>query len=327
MDANEVLDRLHRTHAAVGLGRLSGPGCQIEPVLQEIAAAVAPWRLPADLLTFWRSVDPDTLAVAPCPRPADPLLSLRLWQEHVFGDPVLGALGAYFPWGYESHDFMLVELDPADAASGGACFSWAGAGSPVVRRFPSVAAYVDLLATMIELQEFVDHPQHGVIEFDPGRRWTDAQVVRLAGCQGPFADRAAMAWTDSPVTSVRALLDRAASGESPTGLIRARVVSLSGCAAGTRIEVDDGTGRLDLWCPAALAGGPILDRLFDFDVSLQPGVERMFDLADVSDGLRGIELATRKGDLRTAVGLATPLYDRLFGTPAPAQARAIRPAG
>jgi hypothetical protein len=46
----------------------------------------------------------------------------------------------------------------------------------------------------------------------------------------------------------------------------------------------------------------------------------------VAAGLTGVERAARAGDLPAAVALAAPLYDRLFGTPAAAQARAIRPA-
>ena len=143
-----------------------------------IAKAIAPLRLPADLLAFWRAVDPDTLAVAPCPRPADPELSLRLWQEHLAGEP---SLHRFFPWCYESHDFLLVELDGPDARpSRHGCCSWGGQSTPAVRAFGSVTAYVDLLATMIELREFTHHPELGVIEFDPARYWADAQAVRLA---------------------------------------------------------------------------------------------------------------------------------------------------
>ena len=49
-----------------------------------------------------------------------------------------------------------------------------------MRAFGSVTAYVDLLATMIDLREFTHHPELGVIEFDPARYWADAQAVRLA---------------------------------------------------------------------------------------------------------------------------------------------------
>lgn len=314
MDVIEAVDRLQQAHSAAGLGELRPPNAQAEWTLDQIARSVAPLRLPADLVTFWRMVDPDLIAVAPCPRPAGPALSLRLWQRHCAPDPTLAA---YFPWCYDSHEFGLVGLGKPLADSGG-CFGWAGAGSPVVRTFPSVAAYLDLLATMIELGEFVHHPELGVLEFDPARRWTDAQAVRLAS-----ADRGPATPCPHSVTTIAALLREAEAGASPSGRIQATVAAVAGSASGQRIEVTDGTGRLDLWCPASLcAAGPTIERSFEFHVTVQPGVARVTDSATA---LSGIERATRSGDLRAAVSLAAPLYDELFGTPAQAQATAIRP--
>jgi hypothetical protein len=316
MDVNEAIDRLQHAHADAGLGRLSWPDAAAEAAVAEIVEAIAPWRVPADLLTFWRRVDPDSLAVAPCPRPAGPALALRLWRDHLLPD---WSLESYFPWCYESHDFMLVELDEPDHVRGD-CFRWAGGNGPVVRTFASVAAYVDLLATMLELREFVHHPELGVIEFDPGRRWPDAQAVRLAAGQ-PGVQRLA----PDQVTTVAALLARAEAGEPVTGAIHARVVAVSGSASGQRIEVTDPTGLLDVWCPASLcAGGPLIDRVFELQVTVRPGGQR---LSDCGDALTGIERATRRGDIEAAVALATPLYDELFGTPAKAQALAIRLLG
>lgn len=315
MDVIEAVDRLRRAHADAGLGHLAEPGPQIDSVLAEIAEAVSPWRLPADLVAFWRLVDPETLALSPCPRPAGPGLALRLWRNQLSPD---WGMESYFPWCYESHDYLLVELDEPSQSRGG-CFSWAGGSVPVVQAFASVAAYVDLFATMLELREFVHHSELGVIEFDPGRRWPDAQAVRLASSRakldGPFP---------SAFTTVDDLLTRAQAGESPTGAIRARVVALAGCASGQRIEITDGTGHLDLWCPATLCGsGPMIDRLFDFQVTVRPGCQQ---LADRSAALSQVERATREGDLQAAVTLATPLYDELFGTPAKAEVTALRTA-
>jgi hypothetical protein len=315
MDVIEAVDRLRQAHADAGLGQLVTPGPQIETVLGELSQAIAPWRLPRDLVTFWRSVDPDSLALAPCPRPAGPGLALRLWRGQLSPD---WGLASYFPWCYESHDYLLVELDEPSHPRG-QCFSWAGGSVPVVHAFTSVAAYLDLFATMLELREFVHHTELGIIEFDPGRRWPDAQAVRLAATRvtpdGPFS---------SQPTTVADLLGRSARGETPNGTIRARVVALAGCASGQRIEVTDGTGRLDVWCPATLCGsGPMIDRLFDFQVAVRPGDQC---LSDPSAVLSQVERATREGDLRAAVTLAAPLYDELFGTPAKAEATALRPA-
>jgi hypothetical protein len=326
MDVIEAVDRLQQAHAAAGLGELCPPGGQTEWALDQIARSVAPLHLPADLLTFWRMVDPDTIKLAPCPRPAGPALSLRLWQRHCAPDP---ARMGYFPWCYDSHEFLLVELGDGSRAegagaggdrsrAGGDCFGWSGGASPAVRAFPSVAAYLDLLATMIEHGEYVHHTELGVIEFDPARRWPDAQAVRLAA-----AANGRPAECEHTPTTIAELLAQAADGAAPSGIIRACVVAISGSASGQRIEVTDGSGRLDVWCPASLCtNGPIIERWFEFHVTVRPGGQQ---LADSADALSGIERATRSGDLRTAVTLATPLYDELFGTPAKAQATRVRP--
>jgi hypothetical protein len=314
MNVNEAVDRLRRAHAGAGLGRIAGPGRDNEAALAQIAETIAPLRLPDDLVSWWRAVDQETLAVAPGPRPADPVLALRHWRAHLEADPVRRR---FFPWCSENHEFVLVELAD-EARPGGDCYSWSGGPSPLVRTFPSVGAYVDLLATMIELREFVHHPQIGVYEFDPARTWTDAQVVRLAASADRPGEPAAL-------TTIGALLAQSIAGESPSGTIRARVVAVSGTAAGRRMEVTDGTGRLDIWSPASLGpNGPIIERQFEFDVTVRPDWQPS---DDVADDLGSVERATRRGDLRAAVVLAAPLYDRVFGTPAAAQATAIRLVG
>jgi hypothetical protein len=320
MDVSEAVERLQQAHAHAGLGRLHGPDDRVEAVLEEISRTIAPLRLPEDLVALWRAVDPDTLAVGPSPRPAGPELSLRLWREHLAHRPNLARL---FPWCYQSRDFMLVELD-GPGRTGSGCYSWTFGSAPVVRTFTSVAAYVDLLATMIELGEFTYHSQLGVLEFDPDRRWSDAQLVRLASDRCPPSSGRSEP-PSSPATTVAALREASARGESPSGVVCARVLSLSGSASGARIQVTDGTGSLDVWCPASLCNhGPVIEHRYEFDLTLRPGCP---PAADATEDLRYVEWATRRGDLRTAVLLATPIYDRLFRMPAPAQARAMRPAG
>jgi hypothetical protein len=242
MDVSEAVDRLHAAQTAAGLGRIAAPSKGVEDTLAELSAAIAPLQLPADLVAFWRAVDPDTLIVAPCPRPVGPELSLRLWRDHLAGDT---SLRRFLPWCHERADFTLVELvdlggpgQPEGHGSG--CYSWAGDSSPLVRTFCSVTAYVDLMATMLELPEARHDSPH-----DSGRH---------------------------------PALDPAHDGV-PSGEPRATLTTVSAVRAAA------------------------------------------------ADELRCVERAARRGDLRTAVRLATPLYDRLFRTSAAAQGRAIRPAG
>lgn len=54
--------------------------------------------------------------------------------------------------------------------------------------------------------------------------------------------------------------------------IVARVVAPTGSAAWTRARVDDGTGLLDVECPAATTiPGPVIDGWFEFDVVVAAG--------------------------------------------------------
>lgn len=216
MDVSEAVERLHTAQTAAGLGRIAGPSEEVEDSLTSLAAALAPLRLPTDLVSFWRAVDPATLEVAPCPRPVGPEVSLRLWERHLASE---GALRGFLPWCHERSDFMLIQLEPPDGPRRheNGCYSWAGGRSPLVRTFCSVTAYLDLMAAMLEVHRFDRLPDE--------------------------------------LSTVSAL--RAAAPEE----------------------------------------------------------------------LHGVQRATRRGDLRTAVRLAAPLYDKLFRTPAADPVRAIRSGG
>jgi hypothetical protein len=130
--------------------------------------------------------------------------------------------------------------------------------------------------------------------------------------------------TVEPTLTVAEFLQRIAGDARVTGVLRGRVVRLYSAGSGNRVVVDDGTGVLDVWCPLAICpDGPVIEHTYEFDVHARPGGR---PCADADAGYRGVERAAREGDLRTVVALATPLYDSLFRTPAPARATAIRPA-
>ena len=189
----------------------------------------------------------------------------------------------------------------------------------MVRAFPSVAAYVDLLATMIELREFVHHAELGRDRVRPG----SPVGRRPGGAARSGRRRAAGLAARTPRPSIGELLARAAAGAAPSGVIRARVVAVSGSASGQRIEVTDGTGRLDVWCP-----GVVVHQRADHRASLR--VPRHGAARGPTDRRLGRRTAWhRAGHPQRRPARcrdpATPLYDELFGTPAKAQATAIRP--
>lgn len=342
----QAVERLAAAYREAGLPPIR-PAGDVNAILDQIRTEIAPLRLPAEFERFWRVVDPESITVAPYPRPTSLAFALRCWTAHRDDTPGM-VPRLLFPVAYESHGFLLVELEDG-RGSGGAVLQWAYAGSPFEVRFPDLAAYVDLLATMIESDELARHGSY--IEFDPHRRWEDALAVRLTAAQ-PLPrfgdvrtlDEDVRHWpehwlladgltpeTRTPrgaTTTVSELVHRAAAasvGATVEGTVRARVTSLSGTAAGRRITIDDGTGVLDVWCPARVcAYGPAIRSEFELDVVVQarPGPP-----PDSTAEHRAVEASARAHDLAGAQSAAAELYATLFGTPAAAEATAIRPVG
>ena len=341
---DQALERLRLAYRAAGFPPIRGAG-DVERTLAAIRAEIAPLRLTPELERFWRQVDPTTITVGPYPRLMTVDFALDSWTSARDEFP-----GMYpkilFPVCYESHGYLFVELDNG-RGSGGVCFE-TDPGSPFTLRFPTFAAYVDLLATMIELEEFTRHDEanHSWTDFDPDNRWSDAQAVRLTAAQplpgfgdarevpadtrywpehwlqadGLTPEMRTARGTDS---SVADLLRRASTGTAATGTIRARVTKLAMSGAGCRISVDDGTGTLDLWCPTAVCiYGPVIRREFEFDVVVQA------DPAEAPDWTaehRTVQDRAMSHDFEGAQAAAAELHAKAFQTSVAAQATAIRP--
>ncbi|MBO9553176.1 hypothetical protein [Cellulomonas sp.] len=340
-----ALDRLVAAYDAAGLPPIR-PAGDVGAVLAEIRAEIAPLVLPADLERFWQRVDPASITVAPYPRPTDAAFALRTWKTHRDESPGMTPR-LLFPVAYESWGFLFVELEDG-RGSGGPVFDWAYAGSPFTICFPTLAAYVDLLATMIELDEFVRHEleTHSYVEFDPDGRWKDALNVRLSDAQPLLhfgyareLDEGVRSWPEhwlladglTPETrrlrgatsTIADLLRRAAAGDAPVATVRALVTSLAGSGAGSRVAIDDGTGVLDVWCPAAVcAYGPSIRSEFEFDVVVRPAPD---PVPDWSPEHREAQSAALAHDLARAQAAAMELYAKAFRTTAAAEATAIRP--
>ncbi|NTW42617.1 MAG: hypothetical protein HGA44_22550 [Cellulomonadaceae bacterium] len=227
-------------------------------------------------------------------------------------------------------------------------FRWAYAGSPYYLDVPTLPALVDLVATMIELGESVQHhlETHSYIEFDPDDRWEDALSVRLTAAQPlhPFGhvrelDEDVLAWPEhwlladgltpekrrprGATTSISDLLQRATTGAASGGTVRAVVTSLTGSGAGNRVAIDFGTGVLDLWCPAAVCTyGPSIRTEFEFDVIVRPAPELV---PDWSSEQREAQSAALAHYTEAAQAAALEIYAKAFLTTAVAEATAIRP--
>ncbi|MDQ8042942.1 MAG: hypothetical protein AAGC49_14925 [Brevundimonas sp.] len=340
-----ALDRLAAAYKTAGLSPIR-PAHDAGSVLANIRAEIAPLRLPAELERFWQRVDPSSISVAPYPTPTSAAFALDSWKQHRDTSPGM-VPRLLFPVAYQSWGYLFVELEDGHG-SGGPVLEWAYGGSPFAVRFPRLSAYVDLLATMIELGEYKrrEHGGGSYVEFDPDGRWKDAVTVRLSAAQ-PLPhfghafelDEDVLAWPEhwlladgltpagrrlrGATTTVADLLRRASAGSRAQGTVRARVVSLAGTAAGRRVAIDDGTGELDVWCPAEVcAYGPIIRSEFEFDVVVEPTPGPAPDWSPEHHGAQSAALAH---DLEAAQAAARELHAKAFGTPAAATATAVRP--
>lgn len=123
-------------------------------------------------------------------------------------------------------------------------------------------------------------------------------------------------------TTIRALR----GGQAGSGTIAGTIVGLSGTAAGLRAVVDDGTGELVVWCPAAANpfGAIVSGQHVELDVVLTSGDEkrssREFDAL-----ASGISTSAMAGDLTAAQAYAQELGSFLEPAAADALATAARP--
>jgi hypothetical protein len=345
---DDAVRRLVGAYREAGLAEIGPAATGIEQVLAEIQREIAPLRLPDELVRFWQLVDPATISIAPYPHPTTAEFALDSWKSHRDEFPGMTPR-LLFPIAYESHGFLFVELDDGQGHPG-AVLQWGYAGSPFYVRFATLSGYVDLLATMIELGEFKRHKTdtHFWVEFDPEGRWEDAQAVRLTAAQplqrlgaSRELDEDVRRWPEhwlasngltsevrSPrgaTTTVAELLRKAATGTEVRGTIHATVTSLAGSGEGSRISVDDGTGVLEVWCPAAVSSyGPVIRTQFEFDVIVQPNPASPPDWRPEQRDVQEHALAH---DLQGAQSAAMDLHAKAFQTSAAAEATAIRPLG
>lgn len=341
----DALAHLAAAYDAAGLPPIRKPK-GADAALRQIAAAIAPLRLPAELEEFWRRVDPQSITVAPYPHLTSPDFALDSWRSHC--DELEGMVPrVLFPVAYESHGFLMVELEDG-RGTGGPVFAWAYADEAFVLSFPTLSAYLHLLATMVELGEFAhrEASRTSYIEFDPDGRWDDAVAVRLAAAQ-PIGIHGSTrrigaevrSWPDAwqvaaglaeetrtlrgATATIADVLRRAEAGESVRATVRARVIQLAGTAEGRRATIDDGTASLDIWCPAAVcAYGPIIRTEFEFDVVVGPSPKPS---RDWRGRLRDVQARALGGDLAGAQEAAISWHKETFGTPATAEATAVRP--
>lgn len=341
-----LVDRLNAALTAAGYPTTKTP-LGPETQLTAVASAIAPFKLPRDVEQFWRRVDPQSLAVTAFPRLIGPEFALDTWVSHI--EEIPGQLPRLlFPVAYDSHCFLFVELDDG-AGSEGVVVSWGYAGSPFAVAFPNFRACLDLFVTMIEIEEFDRHSFEGRSwAYIDGQRWNDAAAVRLAqalplsrfGTRIEFEediDEWPRHWLDSngvteevraprgPTATIAELLDASVGTDTPvTGTVHGLVTFLTGNGSGCRVTISDGTGELDVWCPAAVTMfGPTMSQTFEFDVVVRPEAPSPPDAKFLACD---IQEAALSHDLEAAQALGMEFFEAMFAdtSAAAAEATAIR---
>jgi hypothetical protein len=132
---------------------LEPPSPPADPAaVDAIAEAIAPMRLPEDVRTFWRDIDPWTLKVRPFPMLARPGFCLDAWRQDrkEFPDERPSSL---FLLGYESWNCMSVELD-TPSVSGGALFQWRLDATSFYLSFHSFRGWLERMTTLLSQGSF-----------------------------------------------------------------------------------------------------------------------------------------------------------------------------
>lgn len=340
-----AVQRVSAAYRSAGSPAVARASRSVERTLLIIQEEVAPLRLPEDVVTFWRLADPHSLQLGPYPHLTSAEFALHSWRRHEAGQR--GTPRCLFPIAYESHGFLLVDIDPS-GPSHGWLYYYAYGGSDFRLRHVGLAEYLDLLATMIELDEYQVHHRDGRtwVQFDPEERWEDAALVRLSQSLGEQALDAMWDISEDPrewpphwlASSGLSTTDRSPRGQDVTiaellgtagiagrasGTIHARVVSLAGGADGVRVTVHDASGELDLWCPASVCTyGPVMRRSFEFDVVIRGAP---YPPPDTSSRHAEVQRRALAGDIEGAAETVGEIYQQIFGESAAAEATAVRP--
>jgi hypothetical protein len=265
--------------------------------LEKLEAALAPMRLPAVVRQFWTRVDARTLRVHPYPMFMPPEGALTLWRQARDEFRSMQPL-TLLDVGYESHQCMSVELDVGDVM-GGALFEWCVSDpSGFTRRFNALADWLAYIAELVRRGLYRRlESTHGPVWVVPGYENTDAErAVHPTPAAHPVHGSTLhiggdiLDWPEhwQRVNGVRdrdlqlrgathtiAQVLASPTGEPLHATVAAKVTALAGSTSWARVRVHDGTGALDVFCPAETTLlGPRIDDWYEFDrhgTSAPPG--------------------------------------------------------
>lgn len=287
MSIDESIDRLREALSALGHHVPEGP--DDATTWEKLDHELAPLALPADFRRLLQRVDVARLPLSTYPGPAT--LDFSLWSWREFRDGELPFPAGLFPWCYESHNHLFVELD-GPGVEGGAMFEWGFAGSDFRLRFLGAQAWVETALAVLEEQAFdrVDRPQ-GPLLLVNAERWWELADERLDasephavyGRQRDFGEAepswprhwaavARLVREDPPAEfPPMTIADVRARRRKTTvrALVTCRATYLAGTAGkAKRVWLQDDTGALDVLCPVDIRGHAALGSGGTFEVEL-----------------------------------------------------------
>jgi hypothetical protein len=332
-EIDAAIDRLDDSLRSAGLPGLEAPADL--RALDEVAEAVAPYELPADLGRFWERVDAERVEVYTFPKLGGPASALALQP----GLREYGAPPVLLPLDYASHCYGVIELR-SEWIEGGTILEWDLDALPLVAH--SVADRIAVLAELVSEGRFEHGDGYVVLDHRAEREKRLARLV-ASGPHPVYGDLRAIppeleAWpTHWLVTSGIDLGDReplgathtiaelvAAAGQGlVTGRIHGEVIRLIGTAQETLVVVDDGTAVIDVSCPAGTSPwGPVHRRRFEFEVTIEGPVEAPPDLDTLHAAISHQALT---GNLEAAQAAAESMARELEAHQPAAVASDVRP--
>lgn len=307
--------------------------------LEALRTTVAPYRLPDDVVALLHWADGQRRQWWPSTG-GGPLLSaseMARQYEWLNGTPDVGTwTPLLLPIASEGWSLLVVEM--TDDRPGVVVDANAGDHEFHVP-FPSVASFLDAAADMAEADLLTEpSPPPGPLYAEYSRRvravatacgdrhgWGHWSHPRSFS-RDPLAWPAE--WLAAAGRSLEGIRPRGAThtlaellDERPErATVAGRVVGLAG-GRDLVVTVEDGTGRLDVWCPQQVqAWGPVRKRRFEFDVTFDSplSAEPMPDSA-------AVQRHALDGDIHEAVQAAGDYVQRLERHRPDVTATAIRP--
>jgi hypothetical protein len=335
-----AIDRYLEAARRAGAPGPDGPATERD--LDAIRTAIAPLSLPGDVIAMWQRLQAPP--AMPYPRWTDARTALDIWRENGAGP---GGL-PIFPIAYESHGFLSAGL--VGDGSGSAIWRWAFDAEPAKLRHRSLAVAFDAAADALERGVFEWQNAHRYLEVVDYDAWEAIVRARneeaaLDGVTDPGVDTVDLqsplswpaAWQQAAGVDVQAAAPRGASttideyhrARSTPATIVGTIVGLAGTAEGSRVTVEDGTGRLVVWCAAATDPYFVvrIRNVVEIDLLSPPGSGAGGSEAAIARLQAEIQGAVIRGDMAAAQAAALPLADFIAPGSSDAVALAVRPGG